>query len=408
MILTAYRDDVTGLRNRKKLLEDIKLIPPGTSACFVVLNIRDFHEVNELLGFEKGNLILKEVGKELKKFIRRNARGKCCVYRVRGDKFGILCKELGERQFVELVEKAISNLENKEFSVQGITLRLDIVGGISTNLENPIIESEIAEIEAKKLGENVVVFDDKLKEKLKQAESNIRIAMEIKKALETDGVIPFYQPIVDLKTLTPVKYEALMRLKVKDKYLYPKEFFPVAKRTSLYRKLSMKVMERAFKLASEKNVSVSVNISTEDIANERMVEWILSTIERYKVSHRVCFEIVETEAFGDIKLLENFYFKIRGLGIQVAIDDFGSGYSNYEYLAAIRPDYIKIDGSLISKITQSEEIEKLVYHIVSLAKDFGIETVAEFVSNEELYQKVKELGIDYGQGYFFGKPSPEV
>jgi len=128
-------------------------------------------------------------------------------------------------------------------------------------------------------------------------------------------------------------------------------------------------------LKSEKGIRVSVNLSTEDISSRETVEWIVSALKHYDIAEKVCFEVVETEAFSELKILEDFYFKVKELGSYLAIDDFGSGYSNYEYLATVKPDFVKIDGSLISKIPRSKEVEKLVKHIVAFCKDLEIKTI---------------------------------
>ncbi len=406
--LTAYKDDITGLPNRKKFLEDVINLKMRENLHFALINIRNFRDINDLLGFDDANIILKEFGQELKNIVKSKCK-ECLVYRIRGDKFGLLGCGFSEVGFVDFVQRVIRNLEAKSFNLKDINLRLDVVAGISENPDNFLIESEMAEEEAKRKGLDLYVFDEELEKKFESLEKNVRIATEIKKALEEDRVVPFFQPIVDLKSSQPVKYEALIRIiDSNGNYLNPGEFLPIAKKISIYRKLSRAVLEKAFKVAADKRLNISVNLSAEDIAYSTMVDWIIASIKHHDIAEKVCFEVVETEAFSDIKTLEKFYFRIKELGSSLAIDDFGSGYSNYEYLATIKPDYIKIDGSLITKVTKSKEIEKLVSHIVMFARDLGIKTVAEFVGSKEIYEKVKELGVDYGQGFYLGKPSPKV
>ena len=406
--LTAFKDEITGLPNRKKLLEDVVNLRTSRNLHFALVNIRNFRDVNELFGYEEGNTILKEFGRELRRVVKKKER-RCSVYRVRGDKFGVLGCDFNDAGFIDLIQRVIRNLEVKDFAVGDISFRLDVVAGISKNPDEFLIESEIAEEEAKIRGIDLYVFDEELKEKFKNLEKNVRIATEIKKALEEDRIVPYFQPIVELSNLKPVKYESLMRIVGSDgNLLNPGEFLPVAKKISIYRKLSKVIIEKSFKVAAEKGVNISVNLSAEDIASSSMVDWIVAAIKHYDIAEKICFEVVETEAFSDIKKLENFYFKIKELGSSLAIDDFGSGYSNYEYLATVKPDFIKIDGSLITKVVTSKEIEKLVSHIVQFARDLEIKTVAEFVSSEEILNKVKELGVDYGQGFYLGKPSPEI
>jgi EAL domain-containing protein (putative c-di-GMP-specific phosphodiesterase class I) len=306
------------------------------------------------------------------------------------------------------MERLIRSLELHEFEVNKIKFRLDVVSGISKNRDNFLIEAEIAEEEAKKRNLNIFVFDEELKRTYESLEKNLKIAMKLKQALEEKQVIPFFQPIVELSTGEVLEYEALMRIKSPEGYLSPGEFLSVAKKIGIYRKLSRALLEEAFRKSAELGIRISVNLSTEDISSKNMVNWIIGKLKNYKIAEQVCFEVVETEAFNELKILEEFFYKIKEVGALLAIDDFGSGYSNYEYLATIKPDFVKIDGSLISKIPTSKEVEKLVKHIVMFCKDLEIKTIAEFISSRELYEKVKELGVDYGQGFYFGKPSPEI
>ncbi|WP_456436238.1 EAL domain-containing protein [Thermovibrio ammonificans] len=408
--IVAYKDEITGLANRRKFFEDLRNLE-GHNLHFAIVNIRNFRDLNELFGFEGGNRILAEFASTLRRVVKARSKGdckRCRVYRIRGDKFGVLGCDFNDSGFLDFIKKVIKNLESKDFSYNNVNFKLDVVAGISKNKDNMLIEAEIAEEEAKKRGLDAFMFDEDLNVIFKQLEENIKVATQLKKALAEDGVVPVFQPIVDLKTGEPVKYEALMRIKVDGEVLSPGVFLPVAKKISIYRRLSRKMMEKAFEVAKERGVRISVNLSSEDLAGGSMVNWILTALKQYGIADRITFEVVETEAFSDIKALENFYFKIKEIGAYLAIDDFGSGYSNFEYLATVKPDFIKIDGSLIKKIPQSEEVEKLIRYIVAYCKDLNIKTVAEFISSEEILEKVKELGIDYGQGFYLGKPVEEI
>nr|WP_283401111.1 EAL domain-containing protein [Desulfurobacterium pacificum] len=237
---------------------------------------------------------------------------------------------------------------------------------------------------------------------------NIIIATELKEAIVEDRIIPVFQPIIDLRSDNVDKYEVLMRIKDKEgNFISPGDFLPVAKKISLYSKLSRRLIEKAIDVVKRKGIKVSINISSEDLASSENRRWLLEIIEDEDIAKNVCFEIVETEAFSDLNILKNFYSEIKERGSELAIDDFGSGYSNYEYISIIKPDYLKVDGSLISKILESEDVETLVKYIVKFAQDLKIKTVAEFVSSEEIYKKVIELGFDYGQGFYLGKPVTE-
>ncbi len=405
--LTAYRDDVSGLSNRKKLIEDLSKIDVSRNIHFALINIRNFKDLNELFGFEEGDRVLREFGMELRRQVKEKCK-ECLVYRIRGDKFGLLACNFNDAQFIDLVRKIIRKLEVKEFEVGGIKVRLDVVAGISKSRDNLLVESEIAEEKAKEKGVSLFVFDRDLEHKYLELENNFKVFNYLKRALKENKVIPYYQPIQKISTEEIVKYEVLMRIETPEGILNPGQFLDIAKKVGIYKKLSKKLIQTAFKTAKEKDINISVNLSSEDISDKNMVNWIVAALKRYGVADKVCFEVVETEAFGELKFLENFYHRVKELGAQLSIDDFGSGYSNYHYLATIKPDFVKIDGSLISKLLESKEIEKMVRYIVMFCKDIGIKTVGEFVSSKELYEKLKELGIDYAQGFYIGKPEPKI
>jgi diguanylate cyclase (GGDEF)-like protein len=406
--VVAFKDDTTGLSNRKKLFQDLKKLESVRSIHFALVNIRNFKDLNELLGLEEGDKLLRRFAKVLKREVKKLCK-KCLVYRIRGDKFGILACNMTDAQFLELIQKITKKIESYEFEVKDLKLKLDVVTGISKNRKNLLIEAEIAEEAAKKRGMDIYVFDDELQKIFDKLKENLRIAAILKEAVAKDGVVPFFQPIVDLSDGSIFEYEVLMRVKTGNgEIITPGQFLEVAKKIAIYEKLSRALIEKAFQISAETGARISVNLSTEDLASKNTIQWIVNSLQKYNLKDKVCFEIVETEAFSDLKVLEEFYHKIKELGALLAIDDFGSGYSNYEYLATVKPDIVKIDGSLITKILKSEDVEKLVRHIVAFSKDLGIKTAAEFISSEEIYRKVKELGIDYGQGYFFGRPTPNI
>ncbi|GEM_PF-863148 len=409
MYVRAYTDDLTGLPNRKKLLEDVMSKECSEKVFFALVNIRNFREINDLFGLTEGDGILKKFAATLEAVVKE-IDSSMKVYRVRGDKFGVLkCgSEVSEEDFISAIKELIRRLEENEFEVGEVKFKLDVVAGISKNRDNLIIESEIAEQEAKKLNMDIYVFDGGLEEVFKELHRNIVIATELKEAIAEDRIIPVFQPIVDLHSGNVEKYEVLMRIRDKEgNFISPGDFLPVAKKISLYSKLSRRLIEKAIDVVKRRGIKVSINISSEDLASPENRKWLLEIIEDREVAEKVCFEIVETEAFSDLDVLKNFYSEIKERGSELAIDDFGSGYSNYEYISIIKPDYIKVDGSLVSKVLESEAVEILVKHIIGLAKDLKVKTVAEFISSEELYNKAIELGFDYGQGFYLGKPVTE-
>ena len=153
-----------------------------------------------------------------------------------------------------------------------------------------------------------------------------------------------------------------------------------------------------------RKVAISINLSVEDINNSDIVNMIITTLSTFEYNHLITFEILETEAMKNYSDVQVFIDSVRSYGAKVAIDDFGSGYSNFSHILNMHVDYIKIDASLISNVDTNRNSRLMVETIVKLAQQLEIETVAEFVSTQEIYETVKELGVDWAQGYWLGKP----
>jgi len=164
------------------------------------------------------------------------------------------------------------------------------------------------------------------------------------------------------------------------------------------------MLSKSFEAFKNTDNEFSVNITIEDILNNNIKEYIIMMLEKYNIGSRVVFEIVESESIENFKEVLYFIKNIKSYGCKIAIDDFGTGYSNFEYLVKLEADYIKIDGSLIKEIDTNITSQIVVKNIVNFAKDLKMKTIAEFVENEFIFKKVKELGVDYSQGYYFSEP----
>ena len=216
----------------------------------------------------------------------------------------------------------------------------------------------------------------------------------------------YFQPIVDTKTKEVYKYEALIRYITKEGVeIAPYHFINVAKKTKLYPNINKIVIQDSFKLIKNKNKRVSINISYDDLSNEKTTAYIYDFLDKnQEYTKNLEFEILESEEISDFDLVERFIAKVSKYGCGVGIDDFGAGYSNFHLLSRLNVNFIKIDGSLIKDIDKLKDLEIIVKTISNISKEFNIKTVAEFVSSEEIFNKIKELNIDMAQGFYFSKP----
>jgi EAL domain-containing protein (putative c-di-GMP-specific phosphodiesterase class I) len=214
---------------------------------------------------------------------------------------------------------------------------------------------------------------------------------------------------MDNSTNTIHKYESLIRLIDKQgNIVTPWHFLEIAKKAKLYKKLTKIVLKKSFEAFKNNTYEFSVNLTIEDILDKEIQAYIFQTLQEYNMSHRVIFEIVESESIENFDEIEKFIQKVKAYGCKIAIDDFGTGYSNFEYLMRLQADFIKIDGSIIRTIVKDKRSEILTSVIVAFAKEMNIKTIGEYVETKEIQDKLVELGVNKSQGYYFDEPRAEI
>ncbi|MCP4161879.1 MAG: EAL domain-containing protein [Deltaproteobacteria bacterium] len=236
----------------------------------------------------------------------------------------------------------------------------------------------------------------------------IQTIKSIKRALDSKSVVPFYQPIVDNKMNHIVKFECLVRIIEDDgSFLYPMDFLPISKQVKLYDDITKEVIRKSFKDFEKLRMPFSINLSINDIENEKTKTFIYEKLKKYQsIGSKLTFEILESEQIKNYAQILEFIQSVKKYGVKIAIDDFGSGFSNFDHITKMGVDYLKIDGSLIRDLPENKEKQVTVETIVDLAAKLGIETIAEFVNGKDVYEIIKAKGVDYSQGFFFGKPEP--
>jgi len=393
-------DNLTGLPNRYSFEEDVKRVG---NPFFILINIDDFRSINDLYGTRAGDYVLKELADLLRSIVPEELGGK--VYRLGADDFGILFDAKLEISYEEIANQIIERIENHRFLYENNEISISVTAGIST--KHPLIETaDIALKHSQRTRRSkIVVYSYEIDNK-KQIERNLKLIRALKNAISGDRVVPYYQPIMNNLTGKIEKYEALMRV-IDDNgsILDVEDILTIAKEAKLYGQLTKIILHKTFMYFRDKEYDFSVNISLEDIVNKSTREYIYSVIEEFKeVSYRLTFEILESEEVKDYEEFSSFIKRIKEYGVKIAIDDFGSGYSNFSYLINKDIDYFKIDGSLIKNIHKDTNARLVVETIVSFAKKANIKTIAEFVNSKEVFEAVKEIGIDYSQGYYVGVP----
>jgi len=228
----------------------------------------------------------------------------------------------------------------------------------------------------------------------------------LKQVAKLQSLEPYVQPIIETQTHTIVKFECLMRLIDPDTQkaysIYP--LLSTAKNIKVYDTLMRLMVERSFAIFESLPWRFSINLGYEDIANHEFRVFLYHAILAFPDSKRIIFEILESDFIEDFTIVYDFVKTIREFGCQIAIDDFGSGYSNIENIIMLKPEYLKIDASLIQQIDTSETALTVVRNVTNMAQELHIKTIAEHVHNEEILAIVKSLHIDYAQGFYIGKP----
>ena len=399
----AKTDHLTGFGNRYRLNLDLE---KAKNPALAIFNINNFKQTNYFYGYAFGDEIIKFICNKINLLISND--GKLKLYRFQGDEFAIFAKNYNQDEFIQKTTEIIEKIKEK-FIVENEEIFLSWNCGISFEDIDKIIRSaNMALVNAKENNHDFLVYSDKISLNEKY-ENNIKWAKTVSTAIKNSKIEVYYQSIVNNKTKNCEKFEALMRLiDENNNAISPYFFLDIAKQTKQYLPLTKIVISKTFETFKNTDLSCSVNLSMKDILNQEMVDFIIKKLEKYDIGKRVVFEIVESEYIENLDGVINFIKKVRKFGSKIAIDDFGTGYSNFEYLIKLNVDFIKIDGSLIKNITKDKNAYLTVATIVNFAKNLNIQTIAEFVENEEIFNIVKELGIDYSQGYYFHKPTPKL
>eukprot|EP01022_Parablepharisma_sp_SALTPOND_P007146 TRINITY_DN12903_c0_g3_i1.p2 TRINITY_DN12903_c0_g3~~TRINITY_DN12903_c0_g3_i1.p2 ORF type:complete len:648 (-),score=56.68 TRINITY_DN12903_c0_g3_i1:3214-5157(-) len=400
----ANYDSLTMLLSRQKLMYDITHLE---NFMIVILDIDRFKEINNFLGINSGDHVLKSTALALSEYFVESPYK---IYRLNGDEFALLNEDSNDMDSFERdIREFLRSFEFQELSFGDESISVSMSGGIaSSEAKSPMVAATTALKYAKEKKLKIVRFSHELPI-IKEYENNLKMTKILKSSIANGLIIPFFQPIQDIREKKITKYEALMRIKDLDGNIYtPFQFLDIAKRSGTYSHISQMMIRQSIANFSDRELWVTVNLATEDIEDGGIYDFINELKENYDNMNRVVFEITEQEGISNFSIVNEFVKIVKGLGAKIAIDDFGSGYSNFENIIHLEVDYIKIDGSLIKNILTDKSSEIVVETIIDFAKKLNIKTVAEFISSEAIYQKMESMGVDFAQGYYIGKPEQKL
>lgn len=395
-------DRLTGLYNRLKLLEDIESLRGVKKLALI--NIDSFSNINDLYGYKIADALLIELSQRLK-----DSAKDLSVYKLPSDEFALLCSDpkASSEQFYIFVFDVIKKIENSVFNIENQTIFVSFGCGIAMEEDSVLIKANTALNKAKKESKNIVIYDNSL-DKKEQSSININMLHTLKDAIANDRVMPYFQPIYNTKTNKIEKYEALVRLIDNDgKVLVPYHFLDIAIKSKLYEDITKIMVEKTFEYFIDKPYSFSINLSYYDLQNEKVVAFLEEKLSSYD-SKRVVFEILESDKIENYEELKEFMARMKKYGCRFAIDDFGSGYSNFSHVLALNVDFLKIDGSLVKFIATDNNSRVIVKTIIGFASNLGIKTIAEFVEDKDSLELLQKMGVDFVQGYHIGKPKDSI
>ena len=393
--LESYlKDQITQLPNRQKLLD--KLNDNCDELMSIILDINNMSLLNELYGEEVGDKILYEVSLLLKEYI---VNDDATLYKLPADQYLILVEDKNLfRKYRSLVEFTFLSEDN--FIVNDIIINFTI--GVAYGSKELLSHTSLALKEAKKRRKKFYVYDKFIDTREQHIKNNWQLATFIE-ALKDGRIEPFLQPIVDAHSHTVIKYEALARvIDNTGNILETKDFLDIARKSSFFNNFTKQILQKSFTISMQAEVEVSINLTYENINSTELFNYIETRLKMH-TGPKITFEILESEEIEDYKVLHNFIKMAKSYGAFIAIDDFGSGYSNFSHLLKFDADFIKIDGAIINNIETDKNAKMILSLIIAYAKMANIKTIAEYVSSKEIADTVTQAGVDLLQGYYFGK-----
>jgi len=399
-----YIDTLTQLHNRLALE---KAILEMKEPKLILLDIDGFKDINEYYGTGIGDYILQEVASELRGFAKKHHTQ---LFRTGADEFALLEEAaLDIERYEELAIELVELFKGRLIEVSSLKepIEINVAIGFSLDAEDVFEKAAMALGEAKKREIDYLCYFKKIEHTTLYAEQ-IKWSSFVKEALANDTVTPYYQPIFN-RDGKIVKYECLVRiLNEKEEAIPPGLFLSISKKVKRYADIEKVLIDKSFSEISGTNKMISLNLLARDMSDSNISNYVVDKLKEYNVSKQVVFEILEDESIESLERVAIFIDRVKRMGCQIAIDDFGTGYSNFSYLLKLKPDYIKIDGSLIKALDKDANSVAIVSAIITFAQKLGIKTIAEYVHNDRVYALCLNLGIDEFQGFYLGEPSARL
>lgn len=407
----SLRNNITDIMNPKKQLHDA--INNAIDPLLVYIKLENFDETESFYSSETIDALQNKAARYLENNFLKSFDFDTMYQLGNGEYAFIIHKPTyfeSEESLSDILKRHQQSIRLEQIDLDHFRYDIKILLSLVYEKDKMLESASIGIKKLQNRRENFIVANNLVMIDQEKAKENMKIVSMIKNAIDNAKIISYYQPIVDNTTQKIVKYESLVRLiDENSQVLTPFYFLEAAKKSDQYFQITNIVLEHSFSLLKncKYDHTISINLSALDIEQTNTRENILYFVEKYKqYASRLVFELLEDESIKDFNVVKQFILDVKAYGVKIAIDDFGAGYSNYERLLDYQPDILKIDGCLIRDIETSSYSLSAVKSIVTFAKEQNLQTIAEYIENEAIFKIVKKLGVDYSQGYYFGKPEP--
>lgn len=405
----AYQDAVTGLPNRHEMNKFFETSIGNERIGVLFIDLDKFKIINDTIGHNMGDLLIREVGARLQQFIRKDQR----VFRIGGDEFLLVVKRCDEKRAEQLAEEILLSLKDV-YRIEGNELYITASIGISlgsiksSNRFTLLKTADMAMYEAKKLGKNrYCLYSEELG---KQEVRRVELERELHVALENNQFHIVYQPKWNVKTNSLHGFEALLRWEhPRLGAISPAEFIPITEEAGVILPITKWILDNVchqctiWRMQGETQ-PVSVNLSVRLFQSGQLMEMVQHALEKANLEPQLLeLEITESMVFYDVEDIILQLESIRSLGVQVSMDDFGTGYSSIGLLDRMPIDTLKLD-RLFTNDLNTPRKRAIINAIIVMAKDLQLDVIAEGVENEEHIESLTQLGCYLMQGYYYGKP----
>lgn len=412
----AHHDPLTGAKNRRAFEEFMQNLPQALGdrdlgVCFALFDVAHFKAINDSYGHSVGDQVLKVIASRISSVLRKGEE----LFRIGGDEFAVILLDCDESSAMRIAERCHEKIVGQDFTKLGIREPLRISAGLANariddldDLQTLQWKADVAMYQAKRPGHaNVVMFNESLARDSEGLFSSWVNTAVYDAVVYGKGLLMVYQPIVNLEDGAVCHFEALVRIQQDGEVIQPSNIFPVVEARRLELELDRAVIRKVIQDLRAGTIragtGVSINLSGPTLIHDQVCTW-LDGFEPFLKDFRIMIEVTETALITQIGLANENLSRLRARGFEIALDDFGSGYSSVRYLASMPVDVVKFDITLVQGL-QDQSQANMVVHLARMILESGHHLVAEGIEDKEMLESARAAGFGRGQGYLLGRPS---